>query len=123
MKRTKRPSHGPSRRLISLPKVDLTVQVGDPKVDAQPCFLPLLLLLGGLWGGSRALRGGWNGGGFGGWGPGAGFGPGPGAGAGPGWMGGPGMGGPGMWGRPGAPWGGPGMGGPGWGGPGGWFGF
>ncbi|MCL6594210.1 MAG: hypothetical protein K6T31_09565, partial [Alicyclobacillus sp.] len=31
--------------------------IGKTDVDAQPCFLPLLLLLG-LWGGARAFRGG-----------------------------------------------------------------
>ncbi|SFU97190.1 hypothetical protein SAMN05421543_11641 [Alicyclobacillus macrosporangiidus] len=96
---------------------------GSAGVDAEPCFLPLLLLLGGLWGGSRALRGGgWNR--FGsteGWGPGPGpgIGPGgPGIYGGPGMYGGPGGGGMGTWGGPGGPWNGSGSGGPG-----GWFGF
>lgn len=92
-------------------------------VDAQPCFLPLLLLFG-LFGGARGLGRGFGRGmggmsGFGGPGMGGFGGPGIGGFGGPG-MGGPGMGsGPGWWGNPGGSWfGGPGGGqgyGPGYG--------
>ncbi len=98
-------------------EIQTALHHGAAGVDAEPCFLPLLLLLGGLWGGSRALRGGgWNRfGSPGGWGQGPGYGIGPG---GPGMYGGPGWGGMGTWGGPGGPWNGPGGGGPS-----GWFGF
>ncbi|MCL6636603.1 MAG: hypothetical protein K6T26_01530 [Alicyclobacillus sp.] len=121
-------AHGTRRPAVSY-------AIGGADVNAQPCFLPLLLLLG-LWGGARAFRGGglggpsnrvdppgpggmtrpgsptWGGlgwgapGGFGGWGV-----PSPQAGQGM-------MGGPGGWAGPGFPGGPGGQGSPG--GFGGW---
>lgn len=98
-KNSKHSKHGncsvsskPSQARTRLPQnkqIQLAIQNGND-VDAEQCFLPLLLLMG-LWGGSRAVRRGI--GGFGGWGGSGGRSAGPGGFGGWGGLGGLGRGG------------------------------